>query len=111
MPVMEMMALGKPTMSINWSGSTQFMNSENSFLLEPEPELEEVNPRLSAARPELYSGHKWAVVKEETVRKGMREAYVNRSKGTELGRRAKKDMEELFSLQKISEYIKDKFDL
>jgi glycosyltransferase involved in cell wall biosynthesis len=111
MPVMEMMALGKPTMSINWSGSTQFMNSENSFLLEPEPELEEVSPRLSAARPELYSGHKWAVVKEETVRKGMREAYVNRSKGTELGRRAKKDMEEFFSLQKISEYIKDKFDL
>lgn len=106
MPQMEMMAMGKPVISINWGGPTEFMNNNNSFLIEPEQELEEVQHELEKTRPELYSGHKWAKVTKQSVKKTMRDAFENHKKREEIASQAKVDIKNKFSLKSIEEQIK-----
>ena len=77
MPCMEVMAMGKPAATIDWSGSTQFMKEHNSLLIKPTGNLIDVDPRLSGEHS-IYSGHKWAEVKVDEVRRVMRFAYENR---------------------------------
>lgn len=108
MPQMEMMAMGKPVISINWGGVTEFMNNSNSFLIQPEPELEPVHNELQKARPELYLGHKWAKVLKQNVKKVMREAFENHIKREEVSTKAKQDMKNKFSFQNISNQIKER---
>lgn len=106
MPAMEMMAMGKPAIAINWCGATQFMNESNSFLIEPEKELEDVHPLLAKNRPALYAGHKWAAVKPENVRKVMREAYTNKEKREYIANKAKDDIISKYSLDSIAQHLR-----
>ncbi|MCH6269171.1 MULTISPECIES: glycosyltransferase [Neobacillus] len=106
MPQMEMMAMGKPVISINWGGVTEFMNDKNSFLIEPEHELEPVHPQLQLTRAIHYFGHKWAMVKEENVRLVLREAFENHKKREEISLQAKQDIKNHFSPQIIAEQMK-----
>ncbi|MGE6610557.1 glycosyltransferase [Peribacillus sp. NPDC076916] len=108
MPQMEMMAMGKPVISINWGGITEFMNNSNSFLIQPEPELEPVHNELQKTRPEFYLGHKWAKVLKQNVKKVMREAFENHIKREEVSTKAKQDMKNKFSFQNISSQIKER---
>ncbi|TVX84309.1 glycosyltransferase [Peribacillus simplex] len=108
MPQMEMMAMGKPVISINWGGVTEFMNNSNSFLIQPEPELEPVHNELQKTRPEFYLGHKWAKVLKQNVKKVMREAFENHIKREEVATKAKQDMRNKFSFQNISNQIKER---
>ena len=88
MPCMEAMALGTPTATVNWSGSTEFMFKSNSFLIEPSG-LELVDP-ISALNQPYYIGQKWATVKTETVRKVLRKAYSENKKLRILGNKGRK---------------------
>jgi glycosyltransferase involved in cell wall biosynthesis len=106
MPQMEMMAMGKPVISVNWGGPTEFMDNNNAFLIEPDSELEVVHSELQRTRPIHYSGHKWAKVTKQNVRKTMREAFENRKKREGVALQAKLDMKNKFSIQVISEQIK-----
>ncbi|MGG1399778.1 glycosyltransferase [Bacillus salipaludis] len=106
MPQMEMMAMGKPVISINWAGITEYMNNHNSFLIEPEQELELVHPELQRTRHIHYYGHKWAKVKEENVRKVLREAFENHKKREEISLQAKQDIKNYFSPKVIAEQLK-----
>ncbi|MFF2290450.1 glycosyltransferase [Peribacillus butanolivorans] len=106
MPQMEMMAMGKPVISINWGGVTEFMNDHNGFLIEPEQELEFVHPELQRTRIIHYYEHKWAKVKEQSVRIVMREAFENHKKRGEIAFQAKQDIKDYFSSQVIAEQIK-----
>lgn len=106
MPAMEMMAMGKPAIAINWCGATQFMNESNSFLIEPEKELEDVHPLLAKNRPSLYAGHKWAAVKPENVRKVMRDAYENKEKRIKIASKAKNDIISTYSLNSIAQHLR-----
>ncbi|MFJ5713994.1 glycosyltransferase [Neobacillus sp. NPDC093127] len=106
MPQMEVMAMGKPVISINWGGVTEYMNEHNSFLIEPEQELEPVHPELQRTRNIHYYEHKWAKVKEENVRKVLREAFANHKKREDISLQAKHDIVNYFSPQVIAEQIK-----
>jgi glycosyltransferase involved in cell wall biosynthesis len=75
MSCLEVMAMGKPAATINWSGSTQFMHSDNCLLIQPRPNLVPVDNRLVLARPELYMGQQYADVTVDEVRRVMRFAY------------------------------------
>lgn len=108
MPQMEMMAMGKPVISINWGGITEYMNNSNSFLIQPERELEEVHNELQKSRPELYSGHKWAKVVKQNVKKMMREAFEDHKKREEVASQAKQNIKRQFSFQKIADEIKER---
>ncbi|MFD3448184.1 glycosyltransferase [Microbacteriaceae bacterium 4G12] len=106
MPQMELMAMGKPVISINWGGVTEWMNDQNSFLIEPEPELESVHPELQRTRGIHYYGHKWAKIKEQTVRKVMREAFENHQKREKVALQAKQDIQDRFSPEVIAKQMK-----
>ncbi|PLR80750.1 glycosyl transferase family 1 [Bacillus canaveralius] len=106
MPQMEMMAMGKPVISINWSGSTEFMNDENTFLIQPLDELEPVDINLMINRPLLYMGHKWAKVSVENVRKTMRDAYRNKEKRLKIAKNAKEMIDHKYSINEIAKVMK-----
>ncbi|WP_416829175.1 glycosyltransferase [Ectobacillus polymachus] len=106
MPQMEMMAIGKPVISINWGGVTEWMNDQNCFLIEPEQELEFVHPELQRTRSIHYLGHKWPKVKEQSVRKVMREAFENHKKREEIALQAKQDIQDHFSPEVIAKQMK-----
>lgn len=105
MPCMESMAMGKPAITIDWSGSTEFMNSENAFLIHPEQELEEVDINLQSTRPREYQGHKWAVVTKNSVIETLREAYYNADKRREIANQAREDMTSKFSVKAIAQRV------
>lgn len=101
MPCMEVMAMGKAAATVDWSGSTEFMNDRNSFLIRPTADLEPVDPRLVAANPSVYSGQKWARVEESEVRRVLREAFENRKLLAEKGAQAAEDMRNHFSFPAV----------
>ncbi len=65
---MESMAMEIPTIATNWSGNTQFMNSQNSFLIPVE--------RMINA---TTSGHLWALPSLLHLKAAMRSVYKDRS--------------------------------
>ncbi|PLR76596.1 glycosyl transferase family 1 [Bacillus sp. V3-13] len=111
MPQMEMMAMGKPVISINWSGSTEFMNEENTFLIQPLDELEPVDINLMLSRPQLYFDHKWAKVPMENVRKAMRDAYYNKEKRLKIAQNAKEMIDQKYSITEMAKIMKQNLTL
>jgi glycosyltransferase involved in cell wall biosynthesis len=107
MPAMEMMSLGKPAIGLNWGGYTEFMNEENSVLIEPEKELVPVDAKLQSERPEYYRSHMWADIRQESVGKAMRELYKNRGRRERIGRKAAFDMHFRYSPAAIGNKIKE----
>lgn len=106
LPQMEMMSMGKPVISIDWGGGTEFMNEKNAFLIKAETELEPVHPILQQSRKDLYFGHKWPKVKEENVRKILREVYTNKIKRDAIANQAKLDIKNFFSIDKVLETMR-----
>ncbi len=104
MPCMEAMAMGKPAATIDWSGSTEFMNESNSLLIRPTGRLISVDKRLAQDRP-MYEGHMWAEVTVEEVRRVMRFAYENKDILREIAIRGRKDIREKYSLEAAANNI------
>jgi glycosyltransferase involved in cell wall biosynthesis len=101
MPCMEAMAMGKPAATIDWSGSTEFMNEENSLLIRPTGNLVPVDERLIASRP-FYRGHRWAEVKVEEVRRVLRFAYESRDALSKIAEKGRNEIIMNFSLGAIA---------
>ena len=105
MPEMEMMAMGKPVASIHWGGTTEYMNSSNSYPINVSGELEDVDQRLQTHRP-TYAGHKWACVDKQDVITALREIYFDKEKRENIGKKAKEDVETILSPDSIAEELK-----
>ena len=73
LPLMQMIAMGKPTLSIGWGGSTEFLTQENCYLIS-HGELTKVEPKL-AIQNEWYAGQNWPMVRVQEVQKGLRRLY------------------------------------
>ncbi len=106
-PYMEAMSCGLPTIGTGWSGNTEFMNRENSFLLDYEvvPVDSEIAKELPA-----FEGHRWANPDKQQLRQFMRHVFANPTKAKEVGLRARRDMEQKFSHPPIAKLLKDKLD-
>lgn len=107
MPAMEVMAMGKPAITIDWSGSTEFMTDRNAFLIKPTGRLVPVDMRLQKKRPELYMGHCWAEVEVGEVRRVLREAFESRMRREALAQQAATDMQAQFSVLAVADRVKD----
>ena len=107
MPCMEAMAMGKPAATIDWSGSTEFMNETNSLLIKPEPMMMPVDQRLVQDLPDLYSGHQWPAVSISEIRRVLRFAYEQREKLKDIARKGMKDIRQNYSLTRVAEYIQE----
>jgi glycosyltransferase involved in cell wall biosynthesis len=104
----EAMASGLPTVAVNWSGNTEFMNDDNSLLCK-DYKLVEIG-RVEAGSQTQYVGHKWADVNVEELASKMRLLFDNRDLGKALGRKARTDMMQNFTWAKAAEKAKARLD-
>lgn len=105
MPCMEVMAMGKPAATIDWSGSTEFMKENNSLLIKPTGNLVPVDRRLVGIRPLYYAGMRWAEVSVDEVRRVMRFAFENPEMLGTLAQSGTKDIRERFSVERVAQRI------
>lgn len=99
-----MLAMGKPAATINWSGSTEFMNKDNSFLIQPTGRLMPVDPKLVAENP-YCSGNLWAGVLVEEVQLVMRYAYEHPVELKKIAERGMRDIRENYSLEAVAKKV------
>ena len=85
MPILEAMACGLPVIATNWSAQTDFMNNENSLLLN----VDKLIPAI--AKCPYYSGFNWAEPSYEHLRYLMRWVYENQADASTIGNRAAED--------------------
>ncbi|MCH7534195.1 MAG: glycosyltransferase family 4 protein [Bacteroidetes bacterium] len=80
LPCIEAMACGKPVITTNFGGQTDFVNDTNGWIINGE--LTEVKWEI------MYEGIKWLTPSIENLRKSLRIAYMDRNAVLERGRRA-----------------------
>lgn len=91
----EAMALGKPVIATRWSGNLDFMNNDNSLL---------VDCALVPVPPDAYphwQGQRWADPDVEHAAASMVQLLDDPGKGAAIGRRASLDMRHDFSYRAI----------
>jgi glycosyltransferase involved in cell wall biosynthesis len=96
-PHAEAMAMGKPVIATNWSGNTEFMTEDNSFLLNIEGLVE-----LTSGP---FEGHRWAQPSVAHLRHLMRYLYTHPDEGIAKGKRAREDMINLYSEGAMGEKV------
>jgi glycosyltransferase involved in cell wall biosynthesis len=89
----EAMAVGKPVIATAYSGNVDFMNRENSLLVDYE--LNYVGPDVEIYPPE----GEWAEPSVEHAAALMRQVYDDPATGAELGARAREDIARTLSPQ------------
>jgi hypothetical protein len=89
----EAMAIGKPVIGTGYSGNVDFMNAENSFLVDYT--IGRVGPECEIYPPE----GEWAEPSVEHGAQLMREVYRDRERATRVGERARQDVARILSPQ------------
>jgi hypothetical protein len=88
------MAMGKPTISTNFSGNLEFMNSANSWLI-PATEV-----GVTGMEKSLYANHmKWGEPDPAGIRASLREAYQNSELREAKAKKAKEDIQRFSALE------------
>ncbi len=88
-PLMDAMACGLPTIATAWGGNTEFMNPENSYLVDYE--LTDVPPEAVAEAPH-FAGHRWAEPSATHTRALMRDVFDDREGARNRGARARAEV-------------------
>jgi len=99
------MCLGKPTISTGYSGNLEFMDNENSFLIETDG-MERVPIEMVKINPN-YNGREWIKIKEESLRNLMESVYNDQDRSIEIGKKAFNSIKEKLSSVNISNKIID----
>lgn len=106
-PYMEAMVSGLPVIGTGWSGNTEFMNAENSYLIEHK--VEDVSD-ASVAEASVFAGHRWAEPSVEHLRSLMRYVFDNRDAAQERGRFARKYVADNYSREQVGRIIKERLE-
>ena len=104
----QMMFLGKPVISTNYSGNLDFMRPENSYLIDVEG-FEPVCEEMIKINPN-FSGKSWVKLNEDSLIENLKKVEKNRSESSQKGKRALIDMQQNFSSEIISNKIIDIFE-
>ncbi len=100
-PHHEAMMMGVPVIATGWSGNTEFMTEDNSFLLEYE-----LGPAKALESEILhYTGHCWANPSESHLRKLMRQVEQNPSAAREKGQKARNHVLKNFSREPVADLV------
>lgn len=104
-PYMEAMAMQLPVIGTGWGGNVEFMNSDNSFLIEYDLQ--------SITHHKLYSfylGHKWAVPRVAHLRKLMRHVMTDRQDAQEKAVNARRYIVSNNNPARISQLMLERFE-
>ncbi|MCI1693597.1 glycosyltransferase [Aneurinibacillus aneurinilyticus] len=106
-PYMEAMAMALPTIGTRWGGQTAFMNDTNSYLIDVEGivPIERSIPYFGR-----LDGHRWAEPSEEHLRLLMRSVYENAEQAKQIGKKAREEVFNKFSKQKVAERMYRRID-
>ncbi|QSO46637.1 glycosyltransferase [Alicyclobacillus mengziensis] len=102
-PYMEAMAMQLPTIGTRWSGQTEFMSDENSYLID----IDDVVP-VSEKMPyyeALFKGHNWAEPSESHLKSLMRYVFEQRNSARQVGVKARESLMLSFSRDKIGSLL------
>jgi len=100
-PMHEAMAMGRPVIATGWSANLEFMNADNSYLLDYElVEVKGVEPYLKH-----YLGHRWAQPSEKHLRELMRRVKENPAEAAAKGAKAREHVTKHFSRAAVAEKV------
>ena len=97
-PHMQAMACGLPVIATGWSGNTEFMNDQNSLLIEVEG-LEEIGEQVEIP---FYRGQRWAKPSAEHLTALLRQVYKGPAEAAAIGERARQDMVERWQWKDVA---------
>lgn len=102
MPFSESMSMELPTIGTRWSGNLDFMNDDNSYLIDIDGIG--VDRRCDWICNE-YIGGRFAIPSKDHLKKLMRHVYENRGDATQKGKKARKYIIQNFSWEKSCDRI------
>ena len=106
-PMHEAMAMGRPVIATGWSANTEFMNGDNSYLLDYElVEVAGVEPYLKH-----YLGHRWAQPSEKHLRELMRRVKENPAEAAAKGAKARAHVTKHFSRAAVAEKVMQRLEV
>eukprot|EP01130_Rhizamoeba_saxonica_P018198 TRINITY_DN9030_c0_g1_i1.p1 TRINITY_DN9030_c0_g1~~TRINITY_DN9030_c0_g1_i1.p1 ORF type:complete len:753 (-),score=166.91 TRINITY_DN9030_c0_g1_i1:32-1957(-) len=94
LPLMEAMSMELPTVGTKWSGNTQFMNDENSYLID-----------VKSLEPAETEGHNWAKPDLDSFKEKIKHIFNNREYAKKKGQKARQDIVDNYSWEAASELI------
>lgn len=95
-PCMEAMSMELPTLGVNWGGTIDFMNAENSYLFDYQ--LTEKDP---------HTHQLWAIPDKNSIIKQMRFVYENYQEAKLIGKKAREDIINYWGTNKVGERMAD----
>ena len=105
-PLLEQAIVGKPVITTNWSGHTDFIRPEYNVLLNGELK----NIHKSAANQFLLKEASWFNVNTDVASKALKDVYKNYKKYIEKSRKQTKFLKENFSQDKMTSDLKTYLD-
>lgn len=99
----EMMALGKPVISTRYSGNLDFMNDENSYLLDVHG-FEPISEEMMSINPN-YEGQSWPILDERELIGMLINVYEKPKEAGEKGKQAMKDVHRFCNFDSVSSKI------
>jgi glycosyltransferase involved in cell wall biosynthesis len=88
LPYIEAMACGLPTIGTKWSGNLEYMNEENSYLIEIEG-LEDIPKHIDTP---ILIGYQWAKPSVDHLRQQMRRVFDHRREAAAKGETARAEI-------------------
>ncbi|MBI2560779.1 MAG: glycosyltransferase [Planctomycetes bacterium] len=108
-PLAEAMLMGLPTIATRWGGQLDFMNDDNSYLIDVKG-LVPVSQEQIKDNP-FYTGHNWAEPSVKHTRQLMRFVFENRKNAIKTGDKAREDIlnnwTHIHAAKKISKRISE----
>ena len=97
------MAMGLPIITTNWSGTTEFINSENSYPLPLDPDTPLIHPQFGP-----FQSHLWANPSLSSLRHLMRHVTEHPMEAKEKGQRAFHDMRTIWAPETVANVLIDR---
>jgi glycosyltransferase involved in cell wall biosynthesis len=100
-PYFEAMLMEMPVIGTNWSGQTDFMNENNSFLID----VERLSVIENNKKFPFYNGHRWAEPSVIDLQRKMRIVFEHEKEAKRKGIQARKDLIGRYSMKETSKII------
>lgn len=107
LPCCEAMSMGLPTIGTRWSGNLEFMNDDNSYLINIDGHA--IEPRCNWISGQ-YIGRKFAVPSKTHLRQLMRYVYEHKEEASQKGKKAREHIVKNFDWSISCNRMKDRLE-